>query len=237
MRKKKIQIKNLKKSFNGKEILKKINLNIFESESLAIIGESGSGKSVLTKCITGLISFELGEIIFDSKYNVKTINDQEKLEHISKFGVLFQNAALFDSLTIRDNILFEKKNIDISEIISEVGLNKSILNLYPSDLSAGMQKRVGLARAILTKPEILILDEPTTGLDPIMSEQINKLIRKLVEKKKITTITITHDMDSVYHFADKVAFINNGTIFWYGEVKKIKSIKKIELKNFINGTI
>lgn len=237
MRKKKIQIKNLNKSFNGTEILKKINLNIFESESLAIIGESGSGKSVLTKCITGLIGFEFGEIIFDDKYNVKTINDQEKLEHISKFGVLFQNSALFDSLTIRDNILFEKKNIDISGIIREVGLDKSILNLYPSDLSAGMQKRVGLARAILTKPEILILDEPTTGLDPIMSEQINKLIRRLVEKKKITTITITHDMDSVYHFADKVAFINNGTIFWYGEVKKIKSIKKTELKNFINGTI
>ena len=184
MRKKKIQIKNLNKSFNGTEILKKINLNIFESESLAIIGESGSGKSVLTKCITGLIGFEFGEIIFDDKYNVKTINDQEKLEHISKFGVLFQNSALFDSLTIRDNILFEKKNIDISGIIREVGLDKSILNLYPSDLSAGMQKRVGLARAILTKPEILILDEPTTGLDPIMSEQINKLIRRLVEKKK-----------------------------------------------------
>ena len=237
MRNKKIQIKNLKKSFNGIEILKKINLNIFESESLAIIGESGSGKSVLTKCITGLFDFEEGEIIFGSRYDIKKISNRKKLEHISKFGVLFQNAALFDSLNIRDNILFEKKNFGLKEIIKEVGLDESVLDLYPSDLSAGMQKRVGLARAILTKPEILILDEPTTGLDPIMSEQINKLIRKLVEKKKITTITITHDMDSVYHFADKVAFINNGSIFWYGDVKKIKSVKKIELKRFINGTI
>ena len=184
MRNKKIQIKNLKKSFNGIEILKKINLNIFESESLAIIGESGSGKSVLTKCITGLFDFEYGEIIFDGQYDIKKINNKQRLEHISKFGVLFQNAALFDSLNIRDNILFEKKSFGLSEIINEVGLDESILSLYPSDLSTGMQKRVGLARAILTKPEILILDEPTTGLDPIMSDQINKLIRKLVERKK-----------------------------------------------------
>ena len=236
MRNKKIQIKNLKKSFNGIEILRKINLNIFESESLAIIGESGSGKSVLTKCITGLFDFEEGEIIFGSLYDIKKISNKKKLEHISKFGVLFQNAALFDSLNIRDNILFEKKNFGLSEILKEVGLNESVLDLYPSDLSAGMQKRVGLARAILTKPEILILDEPTTGLDPIMAQVINDLIRELVVELGVTAVTITHDIQSVRSIADEVALLHDGIIQWSGLLNQLDNSKNKHLKQFIAGS-
>ncbi len=233
--KKKIQIRNLKKKFENKEILKSINLNIYESQSLAIIGESGSGKSVLVKCIAGLLDNEFGEIIIDNNYNLNDMSKINKINHISKFGFLFQNAALFDSLTVKENIFFNAQSFDSDDLLRDLGINESIFNNYPSDLSVGMQKRIGLARAILTNPEVLVLDEPTTGLDPIMSEQINKLIKRLVVKKKITTITITHDMESVYQFADKVAFIYNGSIFWYGDVEKIKSSKSLELLNFING--
>jgi len=231
----KIKIESLNKKFDGKVILKDINLSIFESESLAVIGESGSGKSVLTKCLSGLIDFDYGQINYQRSYDVKKINYSERLNHISKFGVLFQNAALFDSLTIRENIMFKKKSLNINSVLNDVGLDSSCLDLFPSDLSVGMQKRVGLARAIFSEPEILILDEPTTGLDPIMCYQINKLIRKLVEKRKITTITITHDMESVYEFADKVAFINDGIISWYGDTNKIKLSKNKILNNFIQG--
>ena len=231
----KIKIENLNKKFDGKIVLKDINLSIFESESLAIIGESGSGKSVLTKCLSGLIDFDSGQINYQKSYDVKKINHNERLNHISKFGVLFQNAALFDSLTIRENIMFKKKFLNINSVLNDVGLDSSCLDLFPSDLSVGMQKRVGLARAITAEPEILILDEPTTGLDPIMCYQINKLIRKLVINKKITTITITHDMESVYEFADKVAFINDGIISWYGDTNKIKSSENKILNNFVQG--
>ncbi len=154
---------------------------------------------------------------------------------MSKFGILFQNSALLDSLSIDENLKFSNKNISFSKILDEVGLPKSVLKKYPSELSVGMQKRVGLARAIIKKPEILILDEPTTGLDPIIAKQINLLIKSLVRKKKITTITVTHDMDSVYEFADHVAFLKNGIIEWYGDAKKINKTRKKTLNNFING--
>ena len=231
----KINIKDLKKKFGEKDVLKDINLKVYESESLAIIGESGSGKSVLTKCITGLLEYNSGQIIFDNLYDLKKINKEEKIKHISKFGVLFQNAALFDSLTVKENISFSRQFSEKVEILQEVGIDDSILELFPSDISVSMQKRVGLARAILAQPEILVFDEPTTGLDPIMSDQINKLIRKLVTKNKLTTITITHDMESVYEFADKVAFINKGAINWYGDVNELDKTKNKVLINFING--
>ena len=231
----KINIRDLKKKFGDKDVLKDINLKIYESESLAIIGESGSGKSVLTKCITGLLDYNSGQIIFDNLYDLKKINKEEKIKHISKFGVLFQNAALFDSLTVKENISFSRQFSEKVEILQEVGIDDSILELFPSDISVSMQKRVGLARAILAQPEILVFDEPTTGLDPIMSDQINKLIRKLVTKNKLTTITITHDMESVYEFADKVAFINKGAINWYGDVNELDKTKNKVLINFING--
>ena len=232
-----ITISNLKKNFRNKEILQNINLSIYESQSLAIIGESGSGKSVLTKCISGLLDFDFGKVIYKDLYNLKDSSEKERNMHISKFGILFQNAALFDSLNIYENITFGDKKINICKTLESVGLHKDCLATYPANISVGMQKRVGLARAILTDPEILILDEPTTGLDPIMSIQINKLLKKMVAKQKLTTITITHDMSSVYEYADKVAFICDGNINWCGDIQDLKETKNIKLKNFINGKI
>ena len=235
MRKVKIVVKNLFKSFQKKDVLKNLDLNIYESESLSIIGESGSGKSILTRCIIGLIDYDHGTIDFEEYKNIKNLNSKAKIKYISNFGILFQNSALLDSLNIEENLRFANKKDDISIILDEVGLPMNVLKKYPSELSVGMQKRVGLARAIIKKPKILVLDEPTTGLDPIIARQINILIKNLVRKKKITTITVTHDMESVYEFADYVAFLNNGVIEWYGEAKIINKTKKKTLKNFING--
>ena len=235
MRNVKINIKNLSKAFGDKIVLKNLNLKIYESESLAIIGESGSGKSVLTKCIDGLVSFDSGVISYGNIKNINLLSSLKKNKYMSNFGILFQNAALFDSLSVKENLMFANQTNDFSEILRDVSLPKSILSEFPSNLSIGVQKRVGLARAILQKPEVLILDEPTTGLDPIIGEQINILIKKLVKKKKITTITITHDMRSVYQFSDYTAFIKNGTISWYGKSNEIKKKGNTQLSKFING--
>lgn len=234
MRNRIIEIKNLYKSFGNKKILTNLNLDIYENESLVIIGESGSGKSLLMKCLSGLHSFDTGKIVFKNAYDVKNLKREDLYEHTSKFGVLFQNAALFDSLSIKENIFFSSK-IFCKKILEEVGIKQNILEKYPADISIAIQKRVGLARAIVSNPSIFIFDEPTTGLDPIMADQINKLIRELVDERKLTTITITHDMKSVYEFADKVAFIHNGKIEWYGESKNLKESKNRAIQNFING--
>ena len=235
MRKLKITVKELNKSFKKKVILKDLNLDIFQSESLSIIGESGSGKSILTRCLTGLVEYETGEILFENSSNIKELSFNDKMKYMSNFGILFQNSALLDSLTILENLKFAKEKINYNKNLDEVGLPKSILNKFPSELSVGMQKRVGLARAIIKDPEILILDEPTTGLDPIIARQINLLIKDLVKEKKITTITVTHDMESVYEFADYVAFLKDGKIEWYGNAKKINKSSNVNLNNFIKG--
>ena len=234
MRKVKIRIKNLSKNFGDKVVLKNLNLDVYESESLAIIGESGTGKSVLTKCIDGLEDFDSGIISYENINNIKNLNTQKKNEYLGKFGILFQNAALLDSLTVEENLKFCKNN-NFKKILNDVALPQNLLNKYPNNLSIGVQKRIGLARAILKSPEILILDEPTTGLDPIIGKQINSLIKKLVKEKKITTITVTHDMQSVYEFSDYTAFIEKGSISWYGKSNEIKKKGNKSLLNFING--
>ena len=234
MRKVKIRIKNLSKNFGDKVVLKNLNLDVYESESLAIIGESGTGKSVLTKCIDGLENYDSGIISYENINNIKNLNTQKKNEYLGKFGILFQNAALLDSLTVEENLKFCKNN-NFKKILNDVALPQNLLNKYPNNLSIGVQKRIGLARAILKSPEILILDEPTTGLDPIISKQINFLIKKLVKEKKITTITVTHDMQSVYEFSDYTAFIEKGSISWYGKSNEIKKKGNKSLLNFING--
>jgi len=234
MRKVKIRIKNLSKNFGDKVVLKNLNLDVYESESLAIIGESGTGKSVLTKCIDGLEDYDSGIISYENINNIKNLNTQKKNEYLGKFGILFQNAALLDSLTVEENLKFCKNN-NFKKILNDVALPQNLLNKYPNNLSIGVQKRIGLARAILKSPEILILDEPTTGLDPIISKQINFLIKKLVKEKKITTITVTHDMQSVYEFSDYTAFIEKGSISWYGKSNEIKKKGNKSLLNFING--
>ena len=235
MRKKKIIVKNIYKSFKDKVVLNKLNLDVYESESLSIIGESGSGKSILTRCIVGLLKYDNGSISFENLKNINTLNDKEKMNYMSKFGILFQNSALLDSLNIKENLKFANKQDSFHKILDEVGLPNSILEKYPSELSVGMQKRVGLARAILKKPEVLILDEPTTGLDPIIARQINLLIKNLVKRNKITTITVTHDMESVNEFADYVAFLKNGIIEWYGKARKINNSRNSSMNNFIKG--
>ena len=234
MRKVKIRIKNLSKNFGDKVVLKNLNLDVYESESLAIIGESGTGKSVLTKCIDGLEDYDSGIISYENINNIKNLNTQKKNEYLGKFGILFQNAALLDSLTVEENLKFCKNN-NFKKILNDVALPHNLLNKYPNNLSIGVQKRIGLARAILKSPEILILDEPTTGLDPIIGKQINSLIKKLVKEKKITTITVTHDMQSVYEFSDYTAFIEKGSISWYGKSNEIKKKGNKSLLNFING--
>ena len=234
MRKTKIKIKGLSKNFGEKKVLKNLNLNIYESESLAIIGESGSGKSVLTKCIDGLESFDSGIISYDNIENIGDLKNFQKDQYMTKFGILFQNAALLDSLTVKENLEFSQKK-NVKEILKDLSIPENLLNEYPNTLSIGVQKRIGLARAILKNPEILILDEPTTGLDPIISKQINLIIKKLVKEKKITTITVTHDMNSVYEFSDYTAFIKNGSISWYGKSKDIKKNGNKPLLNFVKG--
>ena len=234
MRKTKIKIQGLSKNFGEKKVLKNLNLNIYESESLAIIGESGSGKSVLTKCIDGLESFDSGIISYDNIENIGDLKNLQKDQYMTKFGILFQNAALLDSLTVKENLEFSQKK-NVKEILKDLSIPENLLNEYPNTLSIGVQKRIGLARAILKNPEILILDEPTTGLDPIISKQINLIIKKLVKEKKITTITVTHDMNSVYEFSDYTAFIKNGSISWYGKSKDIKKNGNKPLLNFVRG--
>ncbi len=234
MRKTKIKIKGLSKNFGEKKVLKNLDLNIYESESLAIIGESGSGKSVLTKCIDGLESFDSGIISYDNIENIGDLKNLQKDQYMTKFGILFQNAALLDSLTVKENLEFSQKK-NVKEILKDLSIPENLLNEYPNTLSIGVQKRIGLARAILKDPEILILDEPTTGLDPIISKQINLIIKKLVKEKKITTITVTHDMNSVYEFSDYTAFIKNGSISWYGKSKDIKKNGNKPLLNFVKG--
>ena len=212
------------------------NLEIkFQDGFNVITGESGSGKSILTRCIVGLLKYDNGSISFGDVNNINTLNDKEKMNYMSKFGILFQNSALLDSLNIKENLEFASKQDSFNKILDEVGLPNSILKRYPSELSVGMQKRVGLARAILKKPDVLILDEPTTGLDPIIARQINSLIKSLVKKNKITTITVTHDMESVYEFADYVAFLKNGIIEWYGTARKINKSRNSSMINFIKG--
>ena len=234
MRKTKIKIKGLSKNFGKKKVLRNLDLNIYESESLAIIGESGSGKSVLTKCIDGLESFDSGIISYDNIDNIGDLKNLQKDQYMTKFGILFQNAALLDSLTVKENLEFSQKQ-NVKKILKDLLIPENLLNEYPNTLSIGVQKRIGLARAILKNPEILILDEPTTGLDPIISKQINLIIKKLVKEKKITTITVTHDMDSVYEFSDYTAFIKNGSISWYGKSKDIKKKGNKPLLNFVRG--
>ena len=201
-----IKIENLSKKFDSNHVLKDINLVIQKNKSTIILGKSGCGKSVLLKLIYQLIKNDEGSIIYDKK----------KFVDIDKFGMLFQYGALFDSLTIAENIAFidfidSKKNYrnKVINSLKEVGLSDDIYNKYPSEISGGMKKRVALARAIYKNPKVIFLDEPTTGLDPINSDMINELIIRIIRKKKMTAVTITHDIQSALKTGDNYFFLNN----------------------------
>ena len=238
-----IEIFNLSKNFDNKNILKKINLKITKGESLVIIGKSGSGKSLLMKCVLGIFKPSQGEILIKNK-NFFSIKRDEQDLILKSIGVTFQGNALFDSMRIWENISFKlsqnnffkfsqlKEKVEFS--LNQVGLSNSIMYHYPSQLSGGMQKRVAIARAIIDEPEILIFDEPTSGLDPVTGNKINSLIIDNVKRLGSTSITITHDLSSLNKIANKVAMINEGKIIWYGEKQDLKKSKNKTLNEFIN---
>ncbi len=240
----KIQVKSLYKAFGNNKVLNGIDLNIKNGSSLVILGGSGTGKSVLIKTIIGLIKPDSGSILIDG-VETSALSTKDRSQILGKYGFLFQGGALFDSLTVQENITFfaeklykltKKDLIELAENkLTSVGLSSSTLNLYPSELSGGMQKRVSLARAICTNPEVIFFDEPTSGLDPIMSNVINELIIKAQSELGSTTITITHDMNSAYLIAKEVALIHQGKIVWLGTKEEMKDSDNPYLHQFING--
>ena len=238
-----IEILNLSKNFDNKNILNKINLKITKGESLVIIGKSGSGKSLLMKCVLGILKPSQGEILIKNKNFFSVKRDEQDLI-LKNIGVTFQGNALFDSMRIWENISFKlsqnnffkfsqlKEKVEFS--LNQVGLSNSIMYQFPSQLSGGMQKRVAIARAIIDEPEILFFDEPTSGLDPVTGNKINSLIIDNVKRLGSTSITITHDISSLNKIANKVAMINEGKIIWYGEKQDLKKSKNKTLNEFIN---
>jgi phospholipid/cholesterol/gamma-HCH transport system ATP-binding protein len=239
-----IEVNNLRKSFNGNIVLKDINFKLFEGESLAIIGASGSGKSVLLKNIIGLLTPDNGSIEIN-KTNIVNLPRVQKENLLQELGITFQHGALFDSLKNWENIVFKVKNreklsnknaeILALSIIKNLGLEPKILNLYPSEISGGMQKRIAIARAICGNPKILLFDEPTSGLDPVTGSLIDKLIITAVKTVGGSAITITHDMSSVCRIADKVILIDNQTIGWSGTPKQMLKSKNSKIQEFIKS--
>ncbi len=239
----KISIRNLHKSFGPKDVLLGIDLDIMESEILCIIGKSGTGKSVILKNIMGLMKPDQGTITVDGEnFTTATGKDYERIMH--KFGVLFQMAALFDSMNIYDNVSFGMKRIGISEseirqkvpeLLEDVGL-KNIEDKMPSELSGGMQKRVGLARAIATKLEIMLYDEPTTGVDPITGGAVDRLIIKMNKQYGITSIVITHDINSAYRIAHRIGMLHDGKLIFLGTPDELRAYNDPVVKQFLAGS-
>lgn len=238
-----IELENVKKAFGRKEILRGVDLTITKGESLVIIGGSGTGKSVTLKCILGLIPHDSGVI----RVGGEVLDTAAREKFLSRFGMLFQGAALFDSMHVWENVAFrlvrgpsrigkeEAKHIAV-EKLRRVGLSPDVADLYPAELSGGMQKRVGLARAIATDPEVIFFDEPTTGLDPIMSGVINDLIRGIVTEMGATAMTITHDMRSVHAIADRVAMLYEGKVEWTGPHSELEACENAVVRQFVNGS-
>lgn len=240
----KISIKNLHKSFGQKKVLCGVDLDVCQGESLVVIGGSGTGKSVLIKCIQGLISPDEGTIEIDG-VNTTDLQSEDQSFH-AKMGMLFQGGALFDSLSVWENVAFsllenkkmnrKEAKIEAIRVLRQVGLAPDVADLSPAELSGGMQKRVGLARAVITKPEIIFFDEPTTGLDPIMADVINDLIVESAKGLGATTLTITHDMASARKIADRIAMLYQGKIIWQGTVKDLDKTDNPYVLQFVNGS-
>lgn len=240
----KIEMSGVVKAFGSKKVLQGVDLRVERGHSMVIIGGSGTGKSVMLKSILGLVKADQGSIKIDGQEMVGAKSkDRESL--LKKFGMLFQGGALFDSLPIWYNVAFGLiygKNISKEEArtiaiekLNEVGMGEAIADQYPAELSGGMQKRVALARAIATNPEIIFFDEPTTGLDPIMADVINELIVKCVKNLGATALTITHDMASARKIADHIAMIHQGKIIWTGAVEELDHSGNPYVDQFIHG--
>ncbi len=238
-----IKIRDLRKSFDDNEVLKGVNLDVLKGETFTIIGGSGSGKSVLFKHIIGLMKPDYGNVIIDGK-DMTELSEKELFKVVEKFGMVFQSGALFDSLTVGENILFGVKNKDkmsekekkelVEHYLNEVGLSE-ISYILPAELSGGMKKRVAIARAIAKQPEIIMFDEPTTGLDPIMADIINELIIKVSKRKNRTSIVITHDMVSAYKISDRIGMLYDGKIIFVGSPQDVKNTDNEIVSQFING--
>jgi len=240
----KISLRGVTKAFGDKQVLRGIDLDVAARESIVIIGGSGSGKSVLLKCILGLMEPDSGSIKIDGEETAK-LSDSEREHVMRKFGMLFQGGALFDSLRVWQNVAFgpiqsdgmapdKAKEVAIAKL-GNVGLAPEIGELFPSELSGGMQKRVALARAIAREPEIIFFDEPTTGLDPIMADVINELIVKCVSDLGATAVSITHDMASARKIGHRVAMLYDGKLIWQGPVEDIDRSNNAHVDQFIHG--
>lgn len=240
----KIRLRGVCKAFGPKKVLQGVDLDVAPGESVVIIGGSGTGKSVMLKCILGLLPVDAGTIEIDGE-DVTHLSGRARERVNRKFGMLFQSAALFDSLSVWHNVAFgliqgrhmgrvEAKKIAI-EKLAEVGLGPEVADLSPAELSGGMRKRVGLARAIATDPEIIFFDEPTTGLDPIMGDAINDLIVKSVEHLGATALSITHDMASARKIAHRIAMLHEGRIVWQGPVETVDASGNDYVDQFIHG--
>jgi phospholipid/cholesterol/gamma-HCH transport system ATP-binding protein len=240
----KIVLRDVYKRFGKKVVLDGLTLEVPRGKSLVVIGGSGTGKSVMLKCVLGLIRPDSGQILIDGQDSMKFDTSQRE-EALRKFGMLFQGSALFDSLKVWENVAFgliqgrnmarkEAKDIAL-EKLGQVGLTPEVAELSPSELSGGMQKRVALARAIAAEPEIIFFDEPTTGLDPIMADVINDLIKSCVQKLGATTLSITHDMASARKIADYVAMIYKGKIIWHGTAAEVDNSGNAYVDQFIHG--
>jgi len=241
-----IEIKNLKKSFGSNNVLKGVDLNLERGKTTVIIGSSGCGKSVLLKHIIGLLKPDNGEILIDGR-DITRMNGKELYEMRNRFGFLFQSAALFDSMTVAENVglgLVENNHMSPEEIRAIVDEKLELVdllgtqNLKPSELSGGMKKRVGLARALACNPEFILYDEPTTGLDPVTASSIDQLIDSIAKntKLKVTSIVVTHDIFSVYEVADRVAMMYDGVIHFEGNPRELESTSDRIVREFLERT-
>ncbi|WP_342237262.1 ABC transporter ATP-binding protein [Inquilinus sp. OTU3971] len=240
----KIRLEGVHKAFGPKQVLRGIDLEIASGESLVVIGGSGTGKSVLLKSIVGLIRPDRGQILIDGTETTR-LSGSDRVDLMKRFGMLFQGAALFDSLSVWENVAFgliqgrgesrkRAKEIAVDKL-AQVGLGPDVAALTPAELSGGMQKRVGLARAIAAEPEIIFFDEPTTGLDPIMADVINDLIVKCRRDLGATTLSITHDMASARKIADRIAMIYEGRIIWAGPAAQVNDSGNAYVDQFVHG--
>ncbi len=240
----KIALRGVTKSFGPKKVLQGIDLDVAPGESMVVIGGSGTGKSVLLKCILGLMTPDHGSIAIDGEETVG-FNDRSRARVMRKFGMLFQGGALFDSLRVWENVAFgpiqsdgmkaeEAREVAVAKL-GAVGLAPEIGELFPSELSGGMQKRVALARAIAREPEIIFFDEPTTGLDPIMADVINDLIVKCVSDLGATAVSITHDMASARKIGHRIGMLYEGRLIWQGPVADIDRSGNAHVDQFIHG--
>jgi phospholipid/cholesterol/gamma-HCH transport system ATP-binding protein len=241
----KIALRGVTKAFGEKQVLRGVDLDIAAGESVVVIGGSGTGKSVLIKCILGILEADGGTIAVDGE-DVTHLPSGARDGVNAKFGMLFQGGALFDSLPIWENVAFglrarnsalprDQARTQAIEALAKVGLNAEVADLMPSELSGGMQKRVGLARAIAGGPEIVFFDEPTTGLDPIMADVINDLIISAVRKQGITALSITHDMQSARKIADRIAMLYEGKLIWVGPAAEVDRTDNPFVQQFVNG--